>query len=436
MPVKLTESETKPGPPAQDLAYCAGAKPEYFSLALASARCLTASGEGPPGRQPFPGSNVRDTAQGSKAENRPREISASMRDIPAHRPSFVTIFGGKAQRIRRKRQKSSKRQKNRRNPEENDMAKYIAKRILKAVPLLLLITVICFVLMKLAPYDAVDALTRPDMSQAEIDRIRESYGLNDPVAVQYLRWLNNLLHGNFGYSLLSHTSIKYDLLIRIPNTILLMLPSYLTAYLLSIPLGLLAGSRRGKWPDKLIDGFCSIGIATPTFWFAMLLIYAFGYRMKLLPILGMHTVGMEKSIPDLLRHFLLPYLVLIFSFLPDLTRFVRSSAIGQWKEDYVLVQKAFGAGRSEILFRHVARNVLIPLITKLGMALPLLVTGAVITETVFSWPGIGSYFVKAVQAMDYPIVMSVLVLSGSLVILGNLLSDILYSIVDPRIRST
>lgn len=274
------------------------------------------------------------------------------------------------------------------------------------------------------------------MSQAEIDRIRESYGLNDPVAVQYLRWLNNLLHGNFGYSLLSHTSIKYDLLIRIPNTILLMLPSYLTAYLLSIPLGLLAGSRRGKWPDKLIDGFCSIGIATPTFWFAMLLIYAFGYRMKLLPILGMHTVGMEKSIPDLLRHFLLPYLVLIFSFLPDLTRFVRSSAIGQWKEDYVLVQKAFGAGRSEILFRHVARNVLIPLITKLGMALPLLVTGAVITETVFSWPGIGSYFVKAVQAMDYPIVMSVLVLSGSLVILGNLLSDILYSIVDPRIRST
>lgn len=316
------------------------------------------------------------------------------------------------------------------------MAKYIAKRILKAVPLLLLITVICFVLMKLAPYDAVDALTRPDMSQAEIDRIRESYGLNDPIAVQYLRWLNNLLHGNFGYSLLSHTSIKYDLLIRIPNTILLMLPSYLTAYLLSIPLGLLAGSRRGKWPDKLIDGFCSIGIATPTFWFAMLLIYAFGYRMKLLPILGMHTVGMEKSIPDLLRHFLLPYLVLIFSFLPDLTRFVRSSAIGQWKEDYVLVQKAFGAGRSEILFRHVARNVLIPLITKLGMALPLLVTGAVITETVFSWPGIGSYFVKAVQAMDYPIVMSVLVLSGSLVILGNLLSDILYSIVDPRIRST
>ena len=168
----------------------------------------------------------------------------------------------------------------------------------------------------------------------------------------------------------------------------------------------------------------------------MLLIYAFGYRMKLLPILGMHTVGMEKSLPDLLRHFLLPYLVLIFSFLPDLTRFVRSSAIGQWKEDYVLVQKAFGASRSEILFRHVARNVLIPLITKLGMALPLLVTGAVITETVFSWPGIGSYFVKAVQAMDYPIVMSVLVLSGSLVILGNLLSDILYSIVDPRIRST
>ena len=304
------------------------------------------------------------------------------------------------------------------------MLKYIIKRIAQAIPLLILITVICFTMINLAPYDAVDAITTPDMSAAEIEARREAYGLNDPVYVQYLRWFNNILHGNFGYSLLSHTSIKYDLLIRIPNTIKLVLPSYATAYLLSIVLGLLSGSSKNKWADKIIDGLCSIGISMPTFWFSMILLYTFGFVLNWLPIMGMHTFG-DNSLGDFLRHLALP----------DVTRFGRGSASGQLKEDYVIVQKAFGAKQAEILFHHVARNVMIPLITKLGMALPQLVTGAVITETVFSWPGIGNYFVKAVQGMDYPIVMAILVLSSSLVILGNLLSDILYCIVDPRIKS-
>lgn len=315
------------------------------------------------------------------------------------------------------------------------MLKYIVKRILQAIPLLLLITVICFSLINLAPYDAVDAITTPNMTAAEIEMRREAYGLNDPTYVQYFRWLNNVLHGNFGYSLLSHTSIKYDLMIRIPNTIKLVLPAYLTAYVLAIVLGLTAGSRRGKWGDKIIDGLCSIGISMPTFWFAMILMYLCGYVLKIFPIMGMHTIGMENSMADYLRHFAMPYIVLTISFIPDLTRYVRGSTIGQLKEDYVTVQQAFGAKKAEILFHHVMKNVLIPLITKLGMALPMLVTGAVITETIFSWPGIGSYFVKAVQGLDYPIVMAVLILSGSLVILGNLLSDILYCLIDPRIKS-
>lgn len=315
------------------------------------------------------------------------------------------------------------------------MLRYIIKRILQAIPLLIIITLICFTLINLAPYDAMDAITTPEMSQAEIEAKREAYGLNDPVYVQYTRWLGNVLRGEFGNSLLSHTSIKYDLAIRIPNTIKLVLPAYLTAYLLSIVLGLIAGSHQGRWQDKLIDGFCSIGIATPTFWFAMILMYLLGYKYKLFPLMGMHTIGMEDSFVDFLRHFVMPYMVLIIAFLPDLTRYVRASTISQMKEDYVLVQKAFGAKKSEILFKHVGRNVLIPLITKLGMSLPLLVTGAVITETIFSWPGIGSYFVKAIQAMDYPIIMSVLILSSTLVILGNLLSDILYCLTDPRIKT-
>ncbi len=315
------------------------------------------------------------------------------------------------------------------------MLKYIIKRILQAVPLLLLITLICFTLINLAPYDAIDSITTPDMSKAEIEAKREAYGLNDPLIVQYGRWVVNILKGDFGYSLLSHTSIKYDLKIRIPATIKLVLPSYLTAYLLSIVLGLVAGSHKNKWPDKLIDGFCSVGISMPTFWFAMIVMYFFGYKFRIFPLMGMHTIGLEDSFADFMKHFIMPYVVLTVGFLPDLTRYVRGSTVGQLKEDYVIVQQAFGAKRTEILFKHVGKNVLIPLITKLGMALPMLVTGAVITETIFSWPGIGSYFVKAISAMDYPIVMSILVLSGTLVILGNLLSDVLYCLTDPRIKT-
>ena len=148
----------------------------------------------------------------------------------------------------------------------------------------------------------------------------------------------------------------------------------------------------------------------------------------------MHTIGQENSMIDYLRHFLMPFIALFLSFLPDATRYVRSSTITQYSEDYVMVQQAFGASKAEIMFKHVCKNVLLPIITKLGMALPMLVTGAIITETIFGWPGVGPYFVKAIQGMDYPIVMVILVLSSTLVILGNLLSDILYCLTDRELR--
>lgn len=203
--------------------------------------------------------------------------------------------------------------------------------------------------------------------------------------------------------------------------------------MLAIVLGLLAGSHKNKTLDKIIDGCASLGIAMPTFWVAMLFMYLLGHKLKLLPTFGMRTVGVN-TFSDLMRHFIMPYLVLTIAFIPDTLRYVRSSTITQYSEDYVMVQRAFGASKAEIMFKHVCKNVLLPVITKLGMALPTLVTGAVITETVFNWPGIGPYFIKAIQGMDYPIIMVILVLSSTLVVLGNLLSDILYCITDPRIR--
>ena len=314
------------------------------------------------------------------------------------------------------------------------MAKYIIKRILAAIPMVLIITILCFTLMNLAPYDAIDAMTTPSMSPETVALIKAKYGYDQPVYIQYIRWLDGMLNGNFGYSIVTHQSIAADLAVRIPNTIKLILPAYLLAYVMAIVLGLLAGSHKNKWVDKLIDGLSAVGIALPTFWVAMLFIYFLGYRLNVLPIVGMHTIGKEGSIVDFMQHYIMPFVVLFLSFLPDAVRYVRSSTITQYSEDYVMVQQAFGASKSEIMFKHVCKNVLLPIITKLGMALPMLVTGAIITETIFGWPGVGPYFVKAIQGMDYPIVMVVLVLSSTLVILGNLLSDILYCLTDPRIK--
>ena len=313
------------------------------------------------------------------------------------------------------------------------MLKYLIKRLLQAVPLLLLITILCFVLIDLAPYDAMDAKVTDKMTPAMIEQMREEAGLNDPLPVQYLRWLKNLLKGDLGQSLINKTDIATDLKEKIPNTVKLVLPSYVTAFLLAIGLGLLAGRYKNTWVDKLINSLSSIGLAVPTFFVALLFIYYFGLKLDLFPVMGMNSLG-EDSFEDFLHHLVMPYSVLVIGFLPDLTRYVRSSTITQFDEDYVTVQKAFGSSAGTILLRHVSKNVLLPMITKLGMALPMLVTGAVITETVFAWPGIGVYFTNAIRSLDYPIVMAVLVLSGTLVILGNLISDILCAIIDPRIR--
>ena len=317
---------------------------------------------------------------------------------------------------------------------ELTLLKYIIKRILQVIPLIFVVSLIVFTMIHLAPYDAIDAITTPNMSQETIDIIRARNGLDQPFFVQYILWLKQILSGNFGYSLISQNSVGAELMTRIPNTIKLILPAYITALGLAIFLGLLAGANKGKFLDRLIDGICAIGISMPTFWFAMILIYLFGYKLNLLPIIGMHTIGKEDSFSDFMQHFILPYTVLVVAFFPDLTRYVRSSTMLQLSEDYVVVQKSFGATKKDIFFRHVSKNVLLPIVTQIGLALPMLVTGAIITESIFAWPGIGPYLLSATKSLDYPVIMAVMLLSSTLVIFGNLLSDILYTLVDPRIK--
>lgn len=313
------------------------------------------------------------------------------------------------------------------------MLRYSLKRLGQAVPLVLIVTIITFTLIQLAPYDAIDSITTPNMSKETIQLIRQQQGVDKPVVVQYFYWLKNIFQGDFGYSLVGHRDIAQDLLQKIPNTISLILPAYLAALVFAIYLGIYAGKNRERFSGRLIDRFCSIGIATPTFWVAMMFIYFFGYRLHLLPIAGMRTVGVADGL-DLFKHYLLPFSVLVLGFIPDLARYVRSATITQLKQEYVTTQKAFRASKHELLWKHVFRNVLIPVVIQIGFFFPMLITGAIITESIFSWPGVGNFFLTAAKSLDYPVIMAIVCLSSVMVILGNLLADLALMVIDPRVE--
>jgi len=314
------------------------------------------------------------------------------------------------------------------------MIGYIAKRLLLAIPLILFISIVCFTLIQIAPGDAVTNLITPRMSPEVIANIRAKYGLDKPAYLQYFYWIANILRGEFGYSLATHDSIGKNLAARIPATAALVLPAYFASMLLALVLGLLSAFRKGKLTDKIIDGFTSVMLSVPIFWLALLAIYFFSYYLKLFPIFGMHTLGREGDFADLVWHLVLPCAVLMFAFLPDQIRYIRASGIRELAQDYVTVQSSYGAGAFELLAKHVMRNTMLPMVTLMGMSLPMIVTGAFVTESIFAWPGVGAYFVNAIKGSDYPVVMGILLLSSTLVILGNLISDVLYGLIDPRIR--
>lgn len=314
------------------------------------------------------------------------------------------------------------------------MLKYILKRILSAIPIVLIITLIAFTLIQLAPYDAIDTIIKPNMTQTQIDALKANYGLDQPAYIQYFYWIKNVFQGDLGNSIVHGSSISESLLNRIPNTVALVLPAFIFSFIISIVLGLLAGANKGGRIDRFVEGLCSVGISIPTFWIALILMIFFGSTLNLLPITGMYTTGGDKSFYDFLTHAILPWTTLVIGLTPEMIKYVRSSTIGQLNEDYVLVQRAYGSSYFNIIKTHVFKNVLIPIVTIFGSLLPMLVTGAFVTESIFSWPGVGSYFLTAIKGLDYPIIMAILLLSSTLVIVGNLIADILYCVIDPRIR--
>ncbi len=313
--------------------------------------------------------------------------------------------------------------------------KHLKNKLIQSALVLFLVSILCFTLSKLAPGDPVLTYVQPNMSESYIATLRERLGLTKPIYVQYFVWLGNILRGNFGYSLVNTRPVLDQILQRLPATMILMASSLIISVFISIPIGLKCGEKPSSAFDKAISALSYIGISIPTYWFGIILIYIFSVNMGILPSIGMHTDG-SSSFVDLIRHLILPCAVMTFVNTAQFTRYIRSSTITQMSQDYVLVQKSFGYTRKEILYKNVLKNAILPMITVLGMSLQSLVSGAMICEQVFSWPGTGQLAVTAVTTFDYPLIMGITMFTAIMIVAGNLLADILYMIADPRIRSS
>lgn len=313
------------------------------------------------------------------------------------------------------------------------MGKFLLKRIVQTIPVVILASIFSFLIIHLAPGDPMNMYVKPEMTEQEIDELRQELGLDGSVVQQYLGWVKNVLQGNMGNSLINHQPVARQIAEKLPATIGLMGISLILSLIISIPLGLLSGLKKNKLTDHIISLFSYIGISIPAFWFALMMIVVFSLKLRLLPSNGMRTVGVD-TLWDLIKHVIMPSLVLSLGNTAVFTRYIRSNTITQLEEDYVLTAKAKGARRYRILICHVLKNCLLPVITIAGMNLASLVTGSFIIESIFGWPGMGTLGMSAINSRDYPMIMGFTMLSCIILILGNFIADLLYGIADPRVK--
>ena len=314
------------------------------------------------------------------------------------------------------------------------MGSYFLKRLALAVPVIFIVSVFSFLLIYLAPGDPAQQYRTVDMTDEEYEQLKDDLGYNDPVWEQYAKWLGRVCCGDFGVSTSSHTETWPLIQKKLPATVGLMLASIVFSVAVSILLGMAAGCREGSLLDRALNCLHYVAISVPSFWFAIMLIVVFSLKLGWLPSSGMRTTGVD-SVGDLVAHAALPVLALSVGKISVYARYVRTATIQQLSEDYVLFALSKGASRVRVLFAHVLKNCLLPVITLVGMNLGSLVSGAYIVETIFGWPGLGTTGMSAIYARDYSMIMGTTMLSCLLLVAGNLLADLCYSVADPRIRA-
>lgn len=319
------------------------------------------------------------------------------------------------------------------------MATYIIRRLIQSLPILVGISVISFAIVYLTPGSPVDKFRTPRVSPQTIENLIRLYGLDQPLPVQFWNWFTHFWsfpwdpHA-WGYSFTDGRPVRDKIFARIPATFLLMGTSLVVSVIFAIPIGILQAVKQYSWSDRILTTFETIGYAMPTFWLGLILKQFFAVQLKWLPLYGMNTLGKEGDIPDMIAHLILPVTTLAVVSIAGWARFMRASMLEVMRQDYVRTARAKGLGAGRVIGRHALRNALIPIVTLLGLTIPSLLSGAAITETVFSWPGLGWMAVTAVGDRDYPVVLAVTMIGGMMVILGNLLADVLYAVVDPRIH--
>ncbi len=315
------------------------------------------------------------------------------------------------------------------------MLSYIGRRVLQAIPLLIGVSVIGFGLMHLAPGGPLAVYTlNPTITAQDIERIKIIFGLDQPVHVQYLKWATGMFTGNWGYTFFGGRPVLWVIVERLPATMLLMGSALSIAILLGITVGMIGAVQRYSVWDYLATSGALVALSFPTFWFGLMAIFVFAVDLRWLPSGGMYELGEEGNVVDLLRHLILPTLVLALVITATYSRYARSSFLEVLHQDYMRTARAKGLRPRERLFRHAFPNAVKPLIALLGTDLPVLFSGALVTEQIFGWPGMGRLFVDALTMKEYPILMGMIMFTAFFVILGNLLADIAIALLDPRVR--
>jgi peptide/nickel transport system permease protein len=314
------------------------------------------------------------------------------------------------------------------------MIDYTIRRLLIALPVLLGVTFLNFFIIYLAPGDPVDLYANPDMNEADKLLRRDALGLNDPMILQYFKWLVRLGSGDLGTSFSSFQPVSHMIVERLGATLLLMGAALLIAYLIAIPLGILSAVKQYSWLDYVASTGSFFGVSVPNFFLGLGLIYLFGVTLGVLPTGGMNTIGKEGELLDTLKHLILPALTLGTAISAGMMRYVRSSVLEVLGQDYLRTARAKGLPEWKVINKHTLKNALIPIITVVGMDIPMLIGGAVVTETVFQWSGMGQLTIQSILSRDYPALMGINLVAAISVLMSNLWADLMYSFVDPRIK--
>lgn len=316
------------------------------------------------------------------------------------------------------------------------MATFIVRRLLISIPVFIGITILVFTFVALTPGSIADALIRPELGANEEARqaIIRRYGLDQPLPVRYVSWLTNALQGELGYRAMNGTPIGSEVARGLLASALLSGSGILIGILVGVPLGILSAVRQYSKADFLLTGITFLGISLPSFLLGLGGLWLLGLQLRIVPIAGMTTVGKPFDLVDFLRHLALPALILGFGYMAIFLRYTRAAMLDVIHSDYVTTARSKGLRSTTVLWRHAFRNGLIPVITLIGLSIPEIVGAAVVTETVFSWPGLGLMMVEGVSQRDYLLIMGVTILLATVVLLANLITDIAYAFADPRIR--